>query len=368
MARFATGPVAGWSVIVCMAVTVAACRREAQAPVEQESLLVPVGAVPAETSGIRAVVRATGVVSPAEGGEFLAIAPEPARIVEVTKTQGDAVKSGDVLVRFDLPSATAEVARLAADLAAAEAQLENARVNQRRVADFVDRGLVPRRDREIADRELADAQAAVDRSRTLHTKATASAERAIVRAPLDGIVASRLHNPGDVVLSTSADPVLRIVDPRRLDLVATVDEVDVPRVVPGATARVAGPPDGVPIGLKVVRKLADRTGADSHLLFLLAFDDATPSLAVDARVDIDIDAEERANVVLIPVSALIREGNDTVVMIAAGSQAERRQVTTGIQDDERVEITSGVRAGELVITRGHIGLANGAPLSVAIEK
>ena len=368
MARFATGPVAAWAVILCMAVTLTACRRDAQAPVEREVILVPVGAVPAETSGIRAVVRATGIVSPSEGGEFLAIAPEPARIVEVAKAQGDPVKSGDVLVRFDLPSATAEVARLAADLAAAEAQFENARVNQGRVADFVDRGLVPRRDREIADRELADAQAAVERSRTQHTKASASAGRAIVRAPLDGIVASRFHNPGDVVLSTSADPVLRVVDPRRLDVVATVDEGDVPRVVPGATARVAGPPDGVPIGLKVVRKLADRTGTNSHLLFLLAFDEPTPALAVDAQVNIDIDAEERSNVVLIPVSALIREGNETVVMIAAGSQAERRPVITGIQDDERIEITSGVRAGELVITRGHIGLANGTPLSVAIEK
>lgn len=368
MSRFATGPVAALSVIVCMAVTVSACRREAQAPVEREVILVPVGAVPAETSGIRAVVHATGIVSPSEGGEFLAIAPEPARILEVTKAQGDLVKSGDVLVRFDLPSATAEVTRLAADLAAAEAQFENARVNQGRIAEFVERGLVPRRDREIADRELADAQAAVERSRTLHTRATASAGRAIVRAPLDGIVASRLHNPGDVVLSTNSDPVLRIVDPRRLDIVATVDEADVPRVVPGATARVAGPPDGIPIGLKVVRKLADSTAANSRLLFLLAFDEAIPSLAVDAQVNLDIDAEERSNVVLVPVSALIREGSETVVMIAAGSQAERRPVISGIQDEERIEITSGVRAGELVITRGHIGLADGAPLSVAIEK
>jgi multidrug efflux pump subunit AcrA (membrane-fusion protein) len=55
-------------------------------------------------------------------------------------------------------------------------------------------------------------------------------------------------------------------------------------------------------------------------------------------------------------------------MVANGSKAERRVVTTGIQDEQRVEITSGVRAGELVIRRGHVGLADGAAISVATER
>jgi RND family efflux transporter MFP subunit len=343
----------------------AGCRRSA-APAERprEETLVPVGAVPAQRGGIRAVVRASGVVTPAEGAEFLVVAPEPARIVEVAKAEGDAVTSGDVLARFDLPSAAQEVARLAADLAAAEAQLENTRINQQRTADFAERGLIPRRDREIADRELADAQAALDRVRNLHTRAVNAAGRAIVRAPFNGVVANRRHNPGDVVLSTASDPVLRIVDPRRLDLVASVGEADISRVVPGATARIAGPADAMPIGLKVVGRLADRAAADGTLPFLLRFDDSV-QLPVDTRVDVEIDAEERADAVLVPAEALVATGGETVVMIAAGSRAERRVVQTGIQTEDRVEVTSGVKAGELVITRGHIGLADGAAISVA---
>ena len=325
---------------------------------------MPVGVVTAERAGIRAVVRAAGVVTPAEGAEFLVVAPEPARIAEIAKAQGDIVKSGDVLVRFDLPSAAQEVARLDADLAAAEALLENARVNQQRVADFVDRGLVARRDREIADRELADAQAALERVRSMHARAVDAAGRAIVRAPFDGIVAGRQHNPGDIVLSASTDPVLRIVDPRRLDLVALVGAADISRVVPGATARVAGPETSMPIGLKVLRRLADRATPDGSLPFLLVFDNPV-QLPVDTRVDVEIDAEERTDAVLVSAEAVIQDGAETVVMIAAGSSAERRVVTTGIRNDDRIEVTSGVRAGELVITRGHIGLANGTAISVA---
>ena len=373
MTRFATGgssrkfrPATALAAILCSAAIAAACRREPPPPTTRQETRVAVGAVPAETAGIRSMVHATGLVTPAEGAEFLVVAPEPARIAEIGKAQGDPVRSGDVLARFELPSATQAVNRLAADVAAAEAQLENARVNQARTADFVERGLIPRRDRDIVDRELADAQASVERVRAQHARAVDAAARATVRAPFDGVVATRQHNPGDLVLSTSSDPVLRVVDPRRLDVVAMVPAPEVSRVVPGATARIAVP-GGSPIGLKVARRLGERVAPDGTLPFLLSFDNDA-QLAVDARVEIDIDAEERANAVLVPIEAIIREGGETAVMVAADSRAVRRAVTTGIEDHQRIEITSGVRAGELVITRGHIGLVDGAPLSVAIER
>ncbi len=362
-----TTAVAALAAILCILAASTGCRRAAPAPAaEREETQVPVGVVPAQRAGIRAVVRASGIVTPAEGAEFLVVAPEPARIAEIAKAEGDAVNSGDVLVRFDLPSAAQEVARLAADLAAVEAQVENARVNQQRATDFAERGLIARRDREIADRELADAQAALERVRGLHTRAVTAAGRATSRAPFAGIVASRRHNPGDIVLSTSADPVLRIVDPRRLDLVASVGEADIARVVPGSTARIPGPATAMPIGLKVVRRLADRAGAGGTLPFLLQFDDPV-QIPVDTRVDVEIDAEERADAVLVPSEAVLTSGGEAAVMIAAGSRAERRVVTTGIQSEDRIEITSGVKPGELVITRGHIGLADGAAISVASQ-
>lgn len=355
------------AVIVCMAAAQPGCRRQAE-PVERESqvIVTPVGAVRAETAGIRAVVRASGVVAPAEGGEFLAVAPEPARILEITRTEGDAVRSGDVLVRFELSAATQDVNRWSAELAGAQAQLENARINQSRVRDFVERGLVPRRDLEMADRELADAQGNVERVTRAHAAATAAAARAVVRAPFDGVVVNRRHNAGDLVLSSTADPVLRVVDPRRLEVVASVPEKDSSRVVPGATARIAGTAGAAPVRLTVAQPMAERAGPDGTLPFRLTFQDP-PDLAPDTRVDVEIDAEERSDAVLVPAGALIDDGGRTVLMLAAGDRAERRIVTTGIQTEDRVEITSGLKPGELVITRGHLGLPDNAPISVATD-
>lgn len=344
-----------------------ACRQESAPPAaERQELVVPVGAVPARTAGIRATVQASGVVSPAEGAEFLVTAPEPARIAEILKAEGDPVTSGEMLVRFDLPSAAQDVARLAAELAGTQAQLENARINQERVRDFVARGLVPRRDLDVADREAADAQAALDRVRAQHAAAIASAGRAVIRAPFTGLVSNRYHQPGEVVLS-SMDPVLRVVDPRRLDVIVSVPEKDASRVVPGAPARVAAASGTPPVPLTVASRVGTRAGPDGTIAFRLLFN-AQTELPVDSRVAIDIDAEERTDVVLVPAEALVRDGGSAAVMIANGGRAERRAVTTGLQDDENVEIMTGVLAGEMVITRGQLGLADGTAISVAPEQ
>jgi membrane fusion protein, multidrug efflux system len=355
-----------WIVVASALLALAAgpgCRRESPPPPQEpDEQIVPVAAVPAERAGIRAVVRASGVVTPAEGGEFLARAPEPARIIEVLKNEGEPVQGGEVLVRFELPSAAQELARVRADLAASEALLENARINQSRMRDFVTRGLVPRRDGENADREVADAEAAVDRLARALAAATAAADRAVVRAPFDGVVATRWHAPGDMVTSAE-DPVLRVVDPRRLDVTASVASGDAARVVPGATARISAASERAAVALHVAGPVPGSSVDDPRFRLLFA---KPADLAVDTRVELEIDAEERADAVLIPSVALIPNGPEQVVMVADGRRAERRVVQIGIADNGRTEVTSGLQAGELVIIRGHIGLEDGAAITVAV--
>lgn len=360
---------------LCLAIAVAGCRRDSPRVVERQDTVVPVGAVAAQRATIRAMLHVSGIVVPAQGGEFLVLAPEPTRLVDVMKTAGDMVKSGDILARFDLPSATQNVSRLSAELAAAEAQLENTRANRERVRGFVERGLVARRDLDAAERDLVEAQDSVNRARAAMAAAQAGAGRAVVRAPFDGIVVTRAHNPGDMVVSTT-DPIMRIVDPRRLEVVASIPRQDQSRVVTGATARVAAA-GTEQVRLTVAGRVTDlsaEAGAKTAppaeadaVAFRLIF--AQPSkLAVDMPVQLDIDAEERTDTVLIPTEAIIRDGNEAAVFVAAESRAERRRVKTGIEDAARTEITDGVRAGELVITRGHVGLSDGAAITVATDR
>src|SRR5207247_7138019 len=90
-----------------------------------------------------------------------------------------------------------------------------------------------------ADRELAEAQAALNQARAGRTASQTMAAREVVRATFNGIVAKRWHNPGDLVEPSATDPILRIIDPNRLQVAAAVPIADVPRILIGAAAFLA---------------------------------------------------------------------------------------------------------------------------------
>ena len=349
--------------ILATSAALLSCRR--QAAVEDTSgatLAIPVVAAPAQSGAIRTVVHAGGLITAPPDAEFLAVTLEPGTILDMPRMEGESVASGDLLVRLDIPSATLNVARQQADLARAQATFENARTAQARARDLVERGLVPRVDLDAADRELADAQAAVARAQAALTEAQTNASRGQIRAPFAGIVVKRFHNPGDVVQGLASDPILRFVDASRLEVTATVPAEDAGRVAQGATARVADVTSGPPVRLTVAsRAPASREGTD--VLVRLLFAEPT-TLQVETVVQVDIDAEERANAVFVPAEAVVREGAVSFVYLVAGDKAVKRAVLTGLQDDTRIEITQGVASGDLVLTQGHIDLPDGATISI----
>jgi RND family efflux transporter MFP subunit len=355
--------------IACLFALTPGCGREPRPePPAREATVVPVAAQPAATGSLRTTIRATGVVVPAPGAELLVVAAEPARVVEVTKAEGDVVASGEVVVRFAFPFAAEELSRQRAEVARALSDLERARVAHARTADFVARGLIPRRDQDEADRQLADAERGVDMAGRALASAEAAAGRAVVRATFDGVVSRRLHDPGDPVQASPTDPVLRIVDPRRVEVRASVAAADAPRVLPGAAAQSTNPADGSVVRLIVTPgAVATLVGTSGDVPARLTFVEPA-KVPVDATLEIAIDAEERTGVVLVPPEVILREGDRAAVMVAAGDTAERRAVTIGLSTDRHVEIVSGLRPGELVITRGHVGLADGAAITVAVSR
>lgn len=334
-----------------------------------DELPVPVAAQEAREGNIRAIVRASGVVVGQDGAEFRIVAPEPARVVEVTRHVGDPVTTGDLLVRFELSSATFDVARQELEVAQAQAQVDSARSSHARVRDLVERGFLPRLDLDAAERALADAELALQRATGAHASAQAMASRAMVFAPFDGLVAERLHDPGDVAQPLSDTPVLRVVDPERLEVMAQVTPSEAPRVLPGAGVRLTSPVQREPIRLAVAAApQVAQIGPTGLIPVRLSF--TTPAaLSVDTRVDLEIDAEEHVDVVLVPSEALLMEEDETFLFVIDDEdRVERRTITVGIRDAWQAEITMGLVAGELVITRGQDVLREGLLVTADIEE
>jgi membrane fusion protein (multidrug efflux system) len=341
-----------------------ACAQSAPEEVESEAV-VPVRIEAAATGSIRGIVHASGVVSPAPGAELVVVAPESARIAEIPRGEGDRVRRGDVLVRFEIPNTAAEVERQEAEVRRAKAAVANATANQTRARDLFQRGVAARKEVEDADRQVADAQAAVEQAEASRAAASTVARRSVVRATFNGLVAKRYHNPGDLVEASVGDPVLRVLDPQRFEVVASVPLAEASRVVVGATGRLAAVPTDAPrVGLKVISTPAAVERGTSSVPVRLAFD-APARLPAGSPVLVEIEAENHADVVLVPASAIVREGEETAVFVAKDNKAERRAVRIGLSDGEHVEILSGIAAGDQVIVEGQAGLPDGAAITTA---
>jgi RND family efflux transporter MFP subunit len=91
------------------------------------------------------------------------------------------------------------------------------------------------------------------------------------------------------------------------------------------------------------------------------------ALKLGSTVTISIDAGNLPNAVIVPLSALLAsdEGGEKVMVALANGTAQERKVETGVRNGDDVEILSGVKPGENVITKGALGLDDKAKIEVA---
>lgn len=340
----------------------AGCSRPAAEEMTSETV-VQVKTEAVAIGEIRGIVHATGIVTPSPGAELIVVAPDVARIADIPHAAGDRVRRGEVLVRFDVPTLVADVQRQQAEVTRAQATLENAKAAQTRASDLFERGVAARREVEDSTRAVADANAALAQASAALTSAQSIASRAVVHAAFDGVVARRFHNPGDLVEAAATDPILRVIDPHRLEIVAAAPLADAARIKAGASARVTGAgleAAGLPATVVTGPAAVDAGAATVPVRLAIS---RSMDLPAGAPVQVDIDAERHSKVVLVPVGAIVREGEETAVFVAAAGKAQRRPVTIGLSDGARTEITSGLKPGELLIVDGQAGLPDGAAIA-----
>ena len=292
-------------------------------------------------------------------------APEAARIAELPKAEGDRVRAGDLLVRFEIPSLTAGVGAARAAIEQAQARVENAKAAAARVAGLYERGVAARKEVEDADRELreADRGARSGAERRAARRTRWPAARSFGRA-FNGVVAKRWHNPGDLVEPGPGDPILRVIDPAHLEVAAAVPVGALARIAAGAPARIVDPGGGEPVEASVIaRPAAVEPGSVTATVRLRP---ASPDrLTAGMSVQVEILGAEHAGVVLVPPAAIVRDGETTIVMtVGPDSKAHRNEVELGVVAPDGVEIRKGLKAGDRVIVRGQNGLPDGAAVTI----
>ncbi|MCE5246518.1 efflux RND transporter periplasmic adaptor subunit [bacterium] len=293
------------------------------------------------------------------------------------------VRKGQALARLDLrepetqalrakaAAASAKAALLEAEARARQAEREGARMEQLKA-----NGLATQQALDDAKTAREAAAAALEAARGQLRAAEEDAryadtrlDKATIRAPIDGAVALRTCNPGDLVGEPGAGtPMFRVVDNSRLDLT-----VEVP------AARFADLQEGAPLEFSV-DAFPGRAfqGRISHVN--PAIDEASRTVKVLAAVDNADDqlragmfargrivVGRRAGVLQAPRASFlswdVANGAGSVYVIDGG-KARLREVKTGRPQGDYVEIVSGLKAGESVVARGAFNVRDGDELKV----
>ena len=285
------------------------------------------------------------------------------RLSRVLVNVGSVVKAGDVLAEFDSEGLSAETAQMRANVAEAEAAANEATLNAQRARQLKDTGALSAQ--QIGQFTTAEATA-LARVEGLRAAARVQALRlknTRVRAPDDGIVASRSATQGAVM--GAGQEMFRLIRKGRLEWRAEVTAADMGRLKPGMPVSLlpngSGPVSGV---LREVAPTVDPTTRNGLVYVDLpaqASSGAGPGASVRAgmfaRGEFKLGS---GSVMTLPQSAvLLRDGFSYVFTVGADGRVAQLKVGTGRREGERVEVTSGLTEGVRVVASGGGFLVDG---------
>lgn len=289
----------------------------------------------------------------------------PGAVVQVTHDPGDVVKAGTSLAKIDDRTINDAYLSARSGFRAAETSAELAARELDRATKLHAAGAIAERDLENTRRADLSARSMLDDARTRLSGAEKQRDAANVLAPYDGVVADRYINPGDIVVPGA--PMFAVVDPSTMRLEAAVPASDLAMVRVGArvTFSVTGYPgrtfEGRVAGInpqadpqtRQVRLFVRIPNAGSRLV---------AGLFAEGRV-----ASEEREALTVPSAAVDQRGLSPEVVRLKNGRTERVAVTVGARDaaTERLEITSGLAAGDTVLVGAALGISTGTALRVS---
>lgn len=331
--------------------------REAEAQVLAEARaaraatmqLAPFEVVTIAPTTLMETLKITGSLAPVR--QVYLSSEVSAKIDAVEVRAGDAVKQGDVLVRFDAAALDIQLAQATANAEATRVQLDQARVDFERTEDLVQRGLAPQNNLTAARSALDQLTAALAAQETTVANAQRARDNAIVRAPFDGVVSGRSVDPGQFVATGS--PLVSLVDLTLLEVKATAPVSYAPELAPGLAVdlTVEGFGDRVFAG-KVERLSPVALEGTRMLPVYVSLGNETGELRGGMFASGRIVLEARADGIGIPAGALRHDAEGDYVLVVEGDKVVRRAVEIARSWDggAQLEVASGLAPGDVVVS------------------
>ena len=347
-------------------------------------------------------VAATGKIQPEV--EVKLSSEVSGEIIELPIKEGQQVQKGDLLVKINpdliqaaVSQSQAGLSNVRAQLSQAEASLKNAKANYERNRQLFEKGVISKSewDRSIADYEVAQANVqsayySVQSAAANVKQSRDNLSRTTIYAPMNGTISKLAVELGERVVGTAqmaGTEIVRVANLNNMEVEVDVNENDIVKVAVGDSTIVE-----VDAYLKrefkgIVTEIANSAqstlSADQVTNFKVkvrilpeSYSDLTegkPEYFSPFRpgmtATVDIITNKKNRIIGVPISSIVIKTDTSsakktmvketttvdeekfeCVFVKDGDRAKLRVVTTGIQDDSNIEISSGLSEGDVVIT------------------
>jgi RND family efflux transporter MFP subunit len=250
-----------------------------------------------------------------------------------------------VLVRLDDTDLKAKLQQAKAAVAGAEAARNQAANDEKRYAKLAETKSISPQQYEQATTAVRAAEANLLGAQEAVKEVQATLEFATIRSPIDGLVIDKKVDEGDMVVP--GQPLVTLLDPKRMQLVASVRESLRRRLEPGQDIGVQI--EGLPKQCSgTISEIVPEANSASRSFQVKVTGPCPPGLdsGMFGRILIPLEDEE---VLVIPRQAVRKVGQLELVDVVERGQASRRAVRIGRTIDDDVEVLSGLREGEQVV-------------------
>ncbi len=274
------------------------------------------------------------------------IAPDlSGKVLKYYAKKGDFVQKDDLLAIMD-----------STQYVQAKAQYENAEKSYRRMLELKKKGSI---DEQTFDQVEAGYKAAKAAFQFM-------AKNKEIRAPFSGYITAKLKNEGEVFSQMAMGPtgpaILRLVNIENLKLKIQISDKDIVKIKKGQKAIISTDsyPESEFIGkVSFISQEADMMSGTFTCEIIV--NNSNKKLKPNQFARVKIILAEEKDALVVPQSTIVK--NNTV-FIVNNHKAEKRMVTIGIQNENEVQILSGISEGEIVITNGNIAIENGTTVEI----
>ncbi|RPH46318.1 MAG: efflux RND transporter periplasmic adaptor subunit [Burkholderiales bacterium] len=333
----------------------------AQAPVEFAAADV----ITLQPVTIARTVPLTGTLRPVD--QTVVKAKVAGELREVLVREGTSVRRGQAVARLDATEYEVRVREREANLRSAASQVDQARRTLENTRQLQEKGFVSqsaldqsRSGWEIAvgNRDAASAQLALARKALADT---------VMVSSIDGIVSERYAQAGEKLPIDGR--VMAVVDLSRMEIDAPVPATEIGAVRIGQTVElriegVARPQVG-----RIVRIAPSTQAGTRSVPVYIALDNRDPSVRAGLFAQGVLSVESRSGVIAIPQTAIRDAGARTFVYAIVDDRLVEREVRLGLRDETagaaRIEVLSGLAAGDRIVAANLGALRAGAPVRIA---